>query len=89
MRPVLDFIKRAAAVESAVLITGETGTGKELVARGIHQMSRRADGPFVVRNCAAIPESLFENELFGHEKGAYTGADTRHKGLFEQANGGT
>ncbi|HZU36134.1 MAG TPA: sigma-54 dependent transcriptional regulator, partial [Gemmataceae bacterium] len=89
MRPVFDFIRQAAAVDATVLITGETGTGKELVAQALHSTSKRSGRPFIVRNCGALPEALFESELFGHEPGAFTGATRRHKGVFEQADGGT
>ncbi|MBI3466774.1 MAG: sigma 54-interacting transcriptional regulator [Planctomycetes bacterium] len=89
MQPVRDFIRRAATADATVLITGETGTGKELVARTIHRRSVRAHGPFVARNCGAFPESLLEDELFGHEPGAFTGATKLRKGVFDQANGGT
>jgi len=82
-------IRKAAATDMTVLIQGETGTGKELVARAIHRESRRAGCPFVAVNCANLPESLVESELFGYEKGAFTGADTNKKGRFELANAGT
>src|SRR6185312_6246306 len=78
-----------AAQNLAVLITGESGTGKELIVRALYQHSLRAKAPFLAINCAAIPESLLESELFGHEKGAFTGADRRRIGKFEQCNGGT
>jgi two-component system response regulator AtoC len=89
MREVYKAIGRVADQNVIVLITGESGTGKELVARAIYQHSRRADKPFLAINCAAIPETLLESELFGHEKGAFTGADRRRIGKFEQCNGGT
>jgi len=82
-------IQKVAPTEATVLIQGESGTGKELFARAIHQLSVRAQHPFVAVNCAAIPETLIENELFGHEKGAYTGADSRRMGKFELAHRGT
>ena len=89
MRRVMAQIDRVAASESRVCIYGETGTGKELVARTLHEKSARAPGPFVTLNCAAIPAELIESELFGHEKGAFTGAAQRHIGKFEQAHRGT
>jgi two-component system nitrogen regulation response regulator GlnG len=89
MREIYKTIGRVAAQDVPVLITGESGTGKELVARAIYQHSSRATAPFLVLNCAAIPEQLLESELFGHEKGAFTGADRRRIGKFEQCSGGT
>jgi DNA-binding NtrC family response regulator len=89
MQEIYRLIEMAAASSAPVLITGETGTGKELVARTIHQMSARAKGPFVAVNCSAIPETLMESELFGHEKGAFTGAHERKAGYFELADTGT
>ena len=89
MRRVLAQVDRVAASESRVCIFGETGTGKELVARALHERSPRHDRPFVTVNCAAVPSELIESELFGHEKGAFTGAAARHLGKFEQAHGGT
>lgn len=89
MRDVYKSIGRVAGQDVTVLITGESGTGKELVARAIYQHSARAKAPFLALNCAAIPENLLESELFGHEKGAFTGADRRRIGRFEQCNGGT
>jgi two-component system nitrogen regulation response regulator NtrX len=89
MQAVRDLIAQAAASDSRILILGENGTGKELVAREVHRQSARADGPFVELNCAAIPESLIESELFGHEKGAFTSAVARRRGRFETAHGGT
>jgi two-component system response regulator PilR (NtrC family) len=89
MLTVTDLVARAAPTRSTVLITGESGTGKERVARAIHGQSERRDGPFLVVNCGALPDALMESELFGHEKGAFTGAVTRHSGLFREAEGGT
>ena len=89
MRRVMAQVDRVAASESRVCIFGETGTGKELVARTIHERSPRAAGPFVTLNCASVPAELIESELFGHEKGSFTGASGRHIGKFEQADQGT
>jgi DNA-binding NtrC family response regulator len=86
---VIDAIRRVAPTKARALITGESGVGKELVAEAIHDLSRRSDGPFIKLNCAAIPENLVESELFGHERGAFTGADRRRIGRFERADGGT
>jgi DNA-binding NtrC family response regulator len=89
MRDVYKAIGRVASQDVAVLVTGESGTGKELVARAIYQHSARSSAPFLALNCAAIPETLLESELFGHERSAFTGADRRRIGKFEQCNGGT
>ena len=89
MKAVMDVVDRVGTSRSTVLITGESGTGKERVARAIHNVSERASGPFLVVNCGALPESLMESELFGHEKGAFTGATNSHVGLFRQAEGGS
>ncbi len=89
MQAVMAKVERVAASETRVCILGETGTGKELVARTLHEKSPRKSGPFITLNCAAVPAELIESELFGHEKGAFTGATSRHLGKFEQAHAGT
>ncbi|MBC8365950.1 sigma-54-dependent Fis family transcriptional regulator [bacterium] len=89
IREVMDAVEKVAPSEARVLITGDNGSGKELVAWAIHSRSRRAEGPFIEVNCAAIPNELIESELFGHEKGSFTGAHQRRRGRFEQAHGGT
>lgn len=89
MQGLLDMLAMVAPSDATVLISGESGTGKELIARAIHANSRRNDGPFVAVNCAALSENLLESELFGHEKGAFTGADRRREGHFAHADGGT
>mgnify|MGYP006277412439 CR=1 FL=1 len=89
MQAVFDRLQRVAPTSATVLVLGESGTGKELAARAIHDASPRQDGPFITVNCAAIPAGLIESELFGHEKGAFTGADRQHRGLVEAAEGGT
>jgi two-component system response regulator AtoC len=89
MQKVYDLIERGATTDASVLISGETGTGKELVARTIHRLSRRSKEPFLPVNCGALSTHLIESELFGHERGSFTGADRMHKGYFERAQGGT
>ncbi|OGP22484.1 MAG: hypothetical protein A2X91_03295 [Deltaproteobacteria bacterium GWB2_65_81] len=89
MQGIFDLVSMVAETDATVLILGESGTGKELVARALHRRGKRKDGPFLALNCSAIPESLFEAELFGYEKGAFTGADRRRAGKIEQADGGT
>jgi transcriptional regulator with GAF, ATPase, and Fis domain len=89
LRRVLEIVRIVAATNATVLINGETGTGKELIAEAIHKCSERSHGPFVKVNCAAIPAGLLESELFGHERGAYTGAVAHSFGRFERANRGT
>src|SRR5712672_848748 len=89
MKEVLRLAQKVAPAKTTVLITGESGTGKELIARALHEMSPRAERPFVAVNCGGIPEQLIESELFGHAKGAFTGAAGAKRGLFEEADGGT
>ncbi len=89
MREIFSQIERVGPSQATVLITGESGTGKDLAARALHLRSRRAAGPFIAVNCAALSPQLVESELFGHERGSFTGADRQHRGLFEQAHGGT
>ncbi len=89
MQSVMKMAEKVAPSEATILITGESGTGKEVMSRFIHKKSKRKDGPFIAVNCAAIPENLLESELFGHEKGAFTGATARRVGKFEEANSGT
>ena len=89
MVPVFEMIGQVAGSDATVLIRGESGTGKELIAQAVHYGSQRSQGPFVRVNCAAIPRELFESELFGHERGAFTGATARRRGKFVRADGGT
>src|ERR671932_387586 len=89
MHEVISRLRNIAPTSAAVLIEGETGTGKELVAKAIHTNSPRKNKPLAAINCTAVPENLFDDELFGHEPGAFTGADRLRKGKFEYANGGT
>jgi DNA-binding NtrC family response regulator len=89
MQPVFEQITRVAPTDASVLIEGESGTGKEVVAQAIHELSARRDAPLVPVNCGAIPETLIESELFGHERGSFTGAEKKHRGFFERADGGT
>jgi two-component system response regulator AtoC len=89
MRKLYRMLRKVAPTDASILLVGESGTGKELVAQTLHQLSDVADAPFVAMNCAAVPEELFESELFGHEKGSFSGADRQHRGFFERAEGGT
>ena len=89
MERIMRLVERVASAPSSVLITGESGSGKELIARALHETGERAGKPFVAINCAALPEPLLESELFGHEKGAFTGAHAKREGLFREADGGT
>src|SRR5438045_3758262 len=89
MQGVFSFIRKVATTTAPVLLLGESGTGKEMAALAIHRRSQRSKGPFIPINCSAIPENLLESELFGHEKGAFTGAHMQRKGLIESATGGT
>jgi DNA-binding NtrC family response regulator len=89
MQKVYDMIAKGAPTEATILLTGETGAGKEVVAQTIHSLSRRSREPFLPLNCGAVSPSLIESELFGHERGSFTGADRVHKGYFERANRGT
>ena len=89
MKALYETLERVAPTDSTVLVSGETGTGKELVASALHFNSPRRKGPLVTLNCGAIPETLMESELFGHRKGAFTGAESDRQGRFEAANGGT
>ncbi len=89
MRRVMELVRRVARARTSVLVTGESGTGKEMIARALHEESDRAVGPFIVVNCGALPEALMESELFGHERGAFTGATARSEGLVRAADGGT
>jgi len=89
LREVMEMVRQVAPLTSPVLLLGETGTGKEVIAGAIHTLSPRKDGPFITVNCGAIPENLIDSELFGHEKGAFTGAISRTRGRFERAHGGT
>ena len=89
MRSLFDTLDRVAGASATVIILGESGSGKELVANAIHQLSERRQRPFIAVNCGALPETLIESELFGHERGSFTGAARTHRGCFERANGGT
>ena len=89
MREIYAILEKVSPTDATIVVEGETGTGKEVVARTIHQQSRRREGPFIVFDCSAVPENLIESELFGHEKGSFTGAITTRQGVFEMANGGT
>ncbi|MCP4692228.1 MAG: sigma-54-dependent Fis family transcriptional regulator, partial [Desulfobacterales bacterium] len=89
LKGVMELVRQVAPLKSPVLLTGETGTGKEVIAGGIHNASRRGDAPFIKVNCGAIPSALMDSELFGHEKGAFTGAISRKRGRFERSHGGT
>ncbi|MBE9574080.1 MAG: sigma-54-dependent Fis family transcriptional regulator, partial [Proteobacteria bacterium] len=89
LRGVMEMVRQVAPLSSPVLLSGETGTGKEVIAGAVHNLSPRKDGPFITVNCGAIPENLMDSELFGHEKGAFTGAISRKRGRFERAHGGT